>query len=138
MLTIVASSAIISWASAMKARAIHRRSAGRLLVGSANVGAELVAPPPRRDLSGQKTESDGEHDDCQRCHCRGLQGHQEDNPEDDSQPNPERHQKDGAAKHLAELGRERTLGAADRWPDARHPSPGTECSDNTQKQQAAE
>ena len=89
MLTIVASSAIISWASAMKVSAIQRRSIGRLVMASANVGAELLAPPPRRDLTGQPTERDRDHDHDQRCDAGGFDGHQEDDAENDRQPYPQ-------------------------------------------------
>src|SRR5437879_5951959 len=86
MLTMVASSAIISWARAMKARVSQRRSIAGPLTPLANLGADFMAPPLCPELARQQTERDGDHDDEQRCQRGGLDAHEENDAEHHRQP----------------------------------------------------
>src|SRR5438046_5636928 len=76
MLTMVASSAVISWASAMKASPIHRRSAACGRVGLACCSAELISAPSRREQAGHQPDRNGQHDDHDRGERRRLEGHE--------------------------------------------------------------
>src|SRR6202035_4451573 len=97
MLTIVASSAIISCARAMTASAIQRRSTGRCVGSSANCCRVVMTAPPG-ELARQQPDADGEDDNCDRRKPRWLERHEERDAQHDRRPDPEGRQQNRIAK----------------------------------------
>src|SRR5207302_363789 len=92
MLTMVASSAAINCASAMKASATQRRWVGCGTARLTGVTAVLISTPPpyRRDPTGEQADPGSREQGDRRRHQGWFQGHQEQNAEHDCRPGPQR------------------------------------------------
>src|SRR2546428_14069384 len=98
MLTMVASSAVISWASAMNASPIHRRSAACARICSARCTADRISAPSRREQADPQPDGNSQDDDQDRGDSRRLDRHEEEDADRDGQADVERKEKHQNAK----------------------------------------